>query len=201
MKIYRHNKNTGEYTGESEARLDPMETKKAGKKVYLTPANATRVKPPAAKKNKARVFAAGTWTAVDDYRGEEYYLPGDAQVHTITKLGDTLPGGALAEVDPVVKAAADVEQSRLTARATRNAALATVTVNINGVDVWASPADEQNIVGRIREMEANTKTECKWVQGADIFILTLDELKNVLAMGTDKCAGIFDDYIATLEAL
>ena len=86
-------------------------------------------------------------------------------------------------------------------RNARNAALATVTVGIGDHEVWAGPGNEQNITGRVRQMEADGQDSCKWIQGDEIFILTLTELHTVLSKGTAKCAKIFDDYIAAIEAL
>ena len=75
------------------------------------------------------------------------------------------------------------------------------TVEVNGKIVWADPDSEQNVSGRIREMELNGRSQTKWAQGNDIFILTLDDLKEVYAEGTKKNAALWDDYISALEAL
>jgi len=108
MKIY-HYKKDGEYSHESNAKLDPMETVAQGKDIFLTPANATKLKPPANKANKARVFS-GSWSSIDDYRGEEYYLAGDSQMYTITKKGEKVPTDALAKMDAAMAAAIKVAE-------------------------------------------------------------------------------------------
>lgn len=83
----------------------------------------------------------------------------------------------------------------------RNTALSTVIVLIGEKEVWAGPGNEQNITGRIRQMELDSQASCDWIQGDDIFELTLTELKTVLSEGTAKCAKIFDDYITAIKAL
>lgn len=70
MKIYLYDRDTKEYICGKNAFLDPLETKKQGKEVYLIPANAVLDEPPAAVEGKAIVFADG-WQLVDDNRGKE----------------------------------------------------------------------------------------------------------------------------------
>ena len=70
MKVYCYEHDTKEYIGAEDALLDPLETKKQGKEVYLIPANAVLDEPPAAVEGKAIVFADG-WQLVDDNRGKE----------------------------------------------------------------------------------------------------------------------------------
>ena len=70
MKVYCYEHDTKEYIGAEDALLDPLETIKQGKEVYLIPANAVLDEPPAAVEGKAIVFADG-WQLVDDNRGKE----------------------------------------------------------------------------------------------------------------------------------
>lgn len=60
MRIYHYDRNTGEYTGEDEARLDPMEAKK-GVTRYLVPANATTEAPKKAADGQVSVYKDGGW--------------------------------------------------------------------------------------------------------------------------------------------
>jgi hypothetical protein len=102
------------------------------------------------------------------------------------------------EIEPFVE---PLEDPINALRAKRDSDLASVVVNINGVNIWANPREEQNISGRLRQMDISGATECKWVQGSDIYLLTKSELETVLVSGTTQCAKIYDDYIAALEAL
>ena len=45
MIFYTYDEKTKEYTGTQNAFIDPLETKKQGKNVYLKPANSTNIKP------------------------------------------------------------------------------------------------------------------------------------------------------------
>ena len=92
MKIYNYNPITFEYTGSQNADLDPQETKEQGKNVYLLPANATFIKPPASEPFKARVFKEGSWRYEKDFRKGFYKVDSFLNVTEITELGD-IPDG------------------------------------------------------------------------------------------------------------
>lgn len=70
MKIYCFEQDTKEYIGVEDALLDPLETKKQGKEIYLIPANAVLEEPPAAEEGKAIIYSNG-WKSVPDNRGKE----------------------------------------------------------------------------------------------------------------------------------
>lgn len=92
MKIYNYNPITFEYTGSQNADLDPQETKEQGKNIYLLPANATFIKPPASEPMKARVFKEGSWSYEKDFRKGFYKVDSSLIVTEITELGD-IPDG------------------------------------------------------------------------------------------------------------
>jgi hypothetical protein len=92
MKIYNYDKDTGEYIGESIARIDPKETYIRKKKTYAIPANATEKKPPKVGTNEVAVFESGVWKTEIDFRGE-WYLPSGKKI-TIKAIGEALPAGA-----------------------------------------------------------------------------------------------------------
>ena len=83
----------------------------------------------------------------------------------------------------------------------RNKKMSETVVELNGKTFWADPGSEQNFSGRIREMEIKGLTSTKWIQGEDIFEVTLDELKQVVTEGTKLNAAHWDEYINAVEAL
>lgn len=90
MIIYNYDEFTGIYTGESEASLDPEETRIQGKNVYLIPDFATTKKPPKTKQNEVAVYNNG-WEKVPDYRGM-YMVDDSMQPQEVTAFGE-LPEG------------------------------------------------------------------------------------------------------------
>ena len=98
MIFYTYDEKTKEYTGAQNGFIDPLETKKQGKNVYLVPANATDKKPLEVKENQAVIFNGSEWEIVADYRNKTYYL--GTEPHEMKELGD-LPNGATFEpVEP-----------------------------------------------------------------------------------------------------
>jgi hypothetical protein len=79
--------------------------------------------------------------------------------------------------------------------------MAQTTVELNGKVFWADPGSEQNFSGRIRQMELEGLSVTKWAQGFEVFDVTIDELKTVVAEGTKKNAALWDKYIEDISAL
>ena len=83
LTIYTYDENN-EYAGEFVTMLDPEETKKQGKDVWLMPPNATTVKP-AKKKGYAPVWNGKAWEQVEDHRGEKGWV--NREPVTIKEIG------------------------------------------------------------------------------------------------------------------
>lgn len=86
MKVYVYNKETLAYIGCREARLDPLETKKAGKEVYAKPINATFTEPPKLEDGKVAIYnvAEDNWGIMNSNIGK-YVL--NTKNGVIQKLG------------------------------------------------------------------------------------------------------------------
>jgi hypothetical protein len=65
MKIYHYNENK-EYIGESEARIDPLESKLQKKIIFALPRNATNISPGITKieKNEKLIFLNNKWEII-----------------------------------------------------------------------------------------------------------------------------------------
>lgn len=90
MKVYSYDKN-GFLIGEFDAYIDPGETKKQGKTIYMLPANATFEPPPKTNKNEIAVFQEGTWRIMANYLGE-LVCDKDFNMSTVDYYGD-IKGG------------------------------------------------------------------------------------------------------------
>ncbi|MDY6789678.1 MAG: hypothetical protein SWH54_00230 [Thermodesulfobacteriota bacterium] len=101
MKIFHYHKTTGEYLGESAARIDPLESEKQGKNIYAIPAQAVTDQPPKPGKNKAarRLPDDSGWEIVPDFRGKKYWLADGTEIE-IVDIGETVPKDALTEPPP-----------------------------------------------------------------------------------------------------
>ena len=98
MIFYTYDKKTKEYKGTQKGFIDPLETKKQGKNVYLVPANATDKKPLEAKENQAVIFNGSEWEIVADYRNKTYYI--GTEQHEMKELGDLPKGATFEPVEP-----------------------------------------------------------------------------------------------------
>ena len=101
MIIYNYDEITKEYTGYCNADLDPEETKRQGKNVYLIPANATDKKPPKAKEHEAVIYNNG-WEIVADFRGL-YMVNSDMQPKKVEEIGALPEGYAVATEEQAQK--------------------------------------------------------------------------------------------------
>ena len=98
MIFYTYDEKTKEFTGTQNAFIDPLESKKQGKTVYLIPANATDKKPLEIKENQAVIFNGSEWEIIADYRNKTYYI--GTEQYEMKELGE-LPNGATFEpVEP-----------------------------------------------------------------------------------------------------
>ena len=98
MIFYTYDEDTKEFTGTQNAFIDPLETKKRGKNVYLLPRNATYQKPLETKENQAVIFNGSEWEIVADYRNKTYYI--GTKQHEMKELGDLPEGATFEPVEP-----------------------------------------------------------------------------------------------------
>ena len=98
MIFYNYDEKTKEYTGTQNGFIDPLESKKQGKNVYLVPANATDKKPLDVKKNQAVIFNGSEWEIITDYRNKTYYI--GTEQHEMKELGDLPKGATFEPVEP-----------------------------------------------------------------------------------------------------
>ena len=98
MIFYTYDEKTKEYIGTQNGFIDPLETKKQGKNVYLVPANATDKKPLETKENQAVIFNGSEWEIIADYRNKTYYI--GTEQHVMKELGDLPKGATFEPVEP-----------------------------------------------------------------------------------------------------
>lgn len=86
MKAYRFNPDTLIFEGEQERQIDPIATRKAGKPIYLMPANCTDVEPPAVKAGFDIIFEAGKWSYREQEKKDEAKEPEPYEPTTEDKI-------------------------------------------------------------------------------------------------------------------
>ena len=91
MKIYNYHPETKEYLYESDANLDPLETRIQGTDVFAIPGSSTIEAPPECTENEIQMWADTEWVIVPDLRGTVYYI--GTEEFTITEINTPLPDG------------------------------------------------------------------------------------------------------------
>lgn len=86
MLVYRYDPETKIFLYSEPAMLDPLETQKAGKNIYLMPANCTDVEPPASKDGFDIVFVDGKWNYKEQEKEEEPSQPEPYEPTTEDKI-------------------------------------------------------------------------------------------------------------------
>lgn len=86
MLVYRYNPETKIFLYSEPAMLDPLETQKAEKNIYLMPANCTDVEPPVSKDGFDIVFVDGKWNYKEQEKEEEPSQPEPYEPTTEDKI-------------------------------------------------------------------------------------------------------------------
>lgn len=71
MKAYRYNPVTLIFEGEQERQIDPIASRKAGKTIYLIPANCTTVEPLTVKEGYDIIFDGTNWAYQEQEKKDE----------------------------------------------------------------------------------------------------------------------------------
>lgn len=120
MKAYLFDEHTKEYVGEIEAQIDPLESKKTGKDIWLLPANASFDKPLEPKEDNKIIFDNG-WKYEPIPEPEPEPKPTEAELKQsrIAELESYLTSTdwyAIRESETGVGIPADIKQARADAR-------------------------------------------------------------------------------------
>ena len=87
MKAYRFNPDTLIYEDEQERQIDPIATRKAGKDIFLMPANCTDVEMTLSPKEGFDIiFSAGKWSYKEQEKKEENKEPEPYEPTTEDKI-------------------------------------------------------------------------------------------------------------------
>lgn len=153
MNVYKYNEKTKEYIRTEQAQLDPLETKKQQKNIYLLPANATFTKPPEAQEKFARVWNGEAWEQVEDNRGVEYWLPEDtygSPAREMKELG-ALPEGATLTPPEQTQAEKNQEQANAAKAELRSLAETAMMAQLAGGDIATQQAAYQSNIATLSD--------------------------------------------------
>jgi hypothetical protein len=134
MKIFSYHPEKHYFTGESDARIDPLE---AGE--FLIPAFATTISPPECGNYEAAIFD-GDWIKKIDRIGQHYYQQDGVRVE-IEEYGIDIPEGSLTEDPPTEyhdshDGSVWIENTDLKDQAAILEEIQTIKADLRGVVAW-----------------------------------------------------------------
>lgn len=169
MIVYSYSSDTGELVGQFQARLDPLETKVRGENVFLIPANATTNTPPVIPDGKVAVFKEGTWSLVDDYRGQTTYA-NDGSLLEIESLGTIPDGYSLTPPEPTLE---EIRAKKKQELATKRYTLETGGITVNNVHIQTDRESRSNLIAA-RTLAKEDATYSTYWKTADGSFMKLD---------------------------
>lgn len=203
---YLFDEKTKEFKNEVNAQLDPLESTKAGKDIYLLPANATWDEP-TVKDGCVPVWNGETWDAVEDHRKQEYWLPEDkygAPAREMKELGP-LPEGATLTVPErtleEVKAAKIAELK--TERNSREVQPIEYGGNLYDYDDKARERINAAIIAldmQTAQKKAVANIDWTTADNADVKV-TADDLRMVIAMVAQRSNALHVAYRAAKDKI
>lgn len=192
---YLFDEKTKEFKNEVNAQLDPLESTKAGKDIYLLPANATWDEP-TVKDGCVPVWNGETWDAVEDHRKQEYWLPEDkygAPAREMKELGP-LPEGAMltAPERTLDEVKADKVQSLKAERDSKE--VEPITYNGNSYDYDDRARERINAAIIALDVQgADASIDWTTADNADVKV-TGNDLRMVIAMVANRSNALHVAY-------
>ena len=182
QQAYLFDEKTKEYKSEVNAQLDPLESARAGKDIYLLPANATWDKP-TPKDGCMAVWNGESCNMVEDNRKKEYWLPEDkygAPAREMKELGPLPEGATLTAPERTLdEVKVDKVQSLKTERDSKE--VEPITYNGNSYDYDDKARERINAaIIALDVLGANASIIWTTADNADIKA-TADDLRAVVA--------------------
>lgn len=192
---YLYDEKTKEYKSEVNAQLDPLESEKAGKDIYLLPANATWDKP-TPKDGCVAVWNGETWEQVEDHRKQEYWLPEDkygAPAREMKELGPLPEGATLKAPERTLDEVKADKVQRL--KAERDAReVETITYNGNSYDYDDKARERINAAIIALDVQgADAYIDWTTADNADVRV-TANDLRMVIAMVANRSNALHIAY-------
>lgn len=173
MKIYIYDKKTKELKAEIEAPLDPLESAKQGKNIYMLPASATFVKPKQNTPNKINIWDGAKWELLDDYRGYQIYNTSNKEIKTIENIGETTIQEGYTTLEPFefsiwngkkwvddIETLKEIQKNKINEEKER-AEFTPFTYNEITID--ADAKSQSNIQAKMIELSISKAPETTWV--------------------------------------
>lgn len=198
MRVYSYNPATGEFVGDDVADPSPLEDG-----VWLIPANATTVAPPAPQPGKAIVWTGSAWALKADHRGETWYGGADGREPVEIKgIGDPAASGYTAAPRPDTPEEA---RERLIDHAGRKRlAVEAGGISIGGMTVATDRTSQAMLTGAVLASQADGgPTEFRWKSPAGFVTLTAEQVRAMavaVSLHVQACFAVEAQVVEDIEA-
>lgn len=192
MIFYTYDEKTKEFTGTQNGFIDPLETKKQGKNVYLVPANATDKKPLKTKENQTVIFNGSDWEIIADYRNKIYYI--GTKKYEMKELGD-LPKGATFEPVEPKKTLDELKSDKLSDLATKAQAFEN---NVNK-EMWFKSSVNGYLINGDRRTRSNIQDLITYQPTDNVIYRDYENIERTLTK--DELKIILKEHVVNGEAI
>lgn len=181
--------------------LDASDKSASG--AWNIPSDCVEVAPPAPQENTAYKWQGGAWVAVEDYRGKEYWLPGDTYGtpgREVKEIGPLPEGATLTPPEQTIDEVKVIKKSVLKAERDQKEVLP-IEYNGNSFDYDDKARDRINAAIIALDM-AGAEATLQWTTADNTnATVTAQDLRNIIAAVAMRSNTLHDQYRTAKEAI
>lgn len=198
-KVYQFDVENKTYKG--ELILDDSDKSPSG--AWNIPGDCVEVAPPAEKENYIPVWNGSAWAETEDYRGKEYWLPGDTYGtpgREVKEIGPLPEGATLTPPEQTMDEVKVIKKSVLKAERDQKEVLP-IEYNGNSFDYDDKARDRINAAIIALDM-AGAEATLQWTTADNTnATVTAQDLRNIIAAVAMRSNTLHEQYRVAKEAV
>ena len=198
-KVYQFDVENKTYKG--ELILDDSDKSPSG--AWNVPGDCVEVAPPTPQENYIPVWNGAAWVETEDYRGKEYWLPGDTYGtpgREVKEIGPLPEGAMLTPPEQTIDEVKVIKKSVLKAERDQKEVLP-IEYNGNSFDYGDKARDRINAAIIALDM-AGTEATLQWTTANNTnATVTAQDLRNIIAAVAMRSNTLHEQYRIAKEAV
>ena len=198
-KVYQFDAENKTYKG--ELILDDSDKSPSG--AWNIPGDCVEVAPPTPQENYIPVWNGAAWVETEDYRGKEYWLPGDTYGtpgREVKEIGPLPEGATLTPPEQTLDEVKVIKKSALKAERDQKEVLP-IEYNGNSFDYDDKARDRINAAIIALDM-AGTEATLQWTTADNTnATVTAQDLRNIIAAVAMRSNTLHEQYRLAKEAV
>ena len=198
-KVYQFDVENKTYKG--ELILDDSDKSPSG--AWNVPGDCVEVAPPTPQENYIPVWNGAAWVETEDYRGKEYWLPGDTYGtpgREVKEIGPLPEGAMLTPPEQTIDEVKVIKKSVLKAERDQKEVLP-IEYNGNSFDYGDKARDRINAAIIALDM-AGTEATLQWTTADNTnATVTAQDLRNIIAAVAMRSNTLHEQYRIAKEAV